>query len=127
VRFYNFNWNEAAAIGTCSHCVQPEDLGARTSTIEKLWFDPETVTKRISWNFPGRAILYDLDGTTTGKGPNSWATPYFKHNEQEGCEYDDATSNIPSLFCDNSVEVRKVYFSSFSPGHRFKLQPMRIL
>jgi hypothetical protein len=102
-------------------------LGARTSTIEKLWFDPETVTKRISWNFPGRAILYDLDGSTTGKGPNSWATPYFKHNEQDGCTRDDETSNIPSLFCDNRVEVRKLYFSSFSPNHRFKLQPMRIL
>lgn len=21
VRFYNFNWNDAAALGTCSHCV----------------------------------------------------------------------------------------------------------
>jgi len=81
VRFYNFNWNSAAALGTCSHCTAPEDLGGRTSTIEKLWFDEATVTKRIKWNFPGRAILYDLDGTTTGKGPNSWATPYFPHND----------------------------------------------
>jgi len=81
VRFYNFNWNTAAALGTCSHCTAPEDLGARTSTITNLWFDPKTVTKRIKWNFPGRAILHDLDGSTTGQGPNSWATPYFKHND----------------------------------------------
>jgi hypothetical protein len=103
VRFYNFNWNEAAAIGTCSHCVQPEDLGARTSTIAKLWFDPETVTKRIKWNFPGRGILYDLDGTTTGKGPRSWATPYFKHNDQDECEVHEATTVPASIFCTNKV------------------------
>jgi hypothetical protein len=124
VRFYNYNWNNAAALGTCSHCVQPEDLGARTSTIEKLWFDPETVTKRIMWNFPGRAILLDLDGTTTGKGPNSWATPYFKHNEQDECEIDEPTN---SLMCTNEVEVRKLDFKGLSPNSRFKLQAMRIL
>jgi hypothetical protein len=77
------------------------------------------------WNFPGRAILYDLDGTTTGKGPNSWATPYFKHNDHpDSCTLDEPTN---SLMCDNSVQVRKLYFSGFSPDHRFKLQPMRIL
>jgi hypothetical protein len=103
VRFYNFNWNNAAALGTCSHCVQPEDLGARTSTISKLWFDPDTVTNRISWNFPGRGILYDLDGSTTGRGPNSWATPYFKHNEQDACVLDENTRPLPSLLCDNTV------------------------
>ena len=75
-------------------------MGARTSTIEKLWFDPETVTTRIKWNFPGRAILLDLDGTTTGKGPGSWATPYFKHNEQDACTIDEPTE---SLMCDSSV------------------------
>jgi hypothetical protein len=124
VRFYNFNWNNAAALGTCSHCVQPEDLGARTSTISNLWFDPETVTKRIMWNFPGRGILYDLDGSTTGKGERSWATPYFKHNEQDACDIDEDTN---SLFCDKSVEVRKLDFKGLSPNSRFKLQPMRIL
>jgi hypothetical protein len=52
------------------------------------------------WNFPGRAILLDLDGSTTGKGPMSWATPYFKHNEQDACSIDEATN---SLMCDNTV------------------------
>jgi len=74
--------------------------------------------------FPARAILYDLDGTTTGKGPNSWATPYFKHNEQDACDIDESTN---SLMCDNSVQVRKLEFSGMTPTSRFKLQPMRIL
>jgi len=89
-----------------------------------MWYDPETVTKRIMWNFPGRAILFDLDGTTTGKGPRSWATPFFKHNEQPECSLDEPTG---SLMCDSSVEVRKLQFDSMSPSSRFKLQPMRIL
>jgi len=123
VRFYNYNWNDAGAIGTCSHCVQPEDLGARTSTVEKLWFD-KSVTKKIKWMFPGRAILYDLDGSLTGKGPKSWATPFFKHNEQPECSKDESTN---SLFCDNTVQVRKLYFGSMTPSSRFKLQGMSIL
>jgi len=99
-------------------------MGARTSTISKLWFDEETVTKRIMWNFPGRAILYDLDGTTTGMGPNSWASPYFKHNDQSACKLDEPTN---SLMCDNTVQVKKLDFKGFTPDHRFKLQAMRIL
>lgn len=100
VRFYNFNWNSAAAIGTCSHCVQPEDLGARTSHVSNLWFDKETVTKKIKWNFPGYAILHDLDGSLTGKGPDSWASPYFPHNDQPECTKDESTN---SVFCDKRV------------------------
>jgi len=56
-------------------------LGARTSHVSNLWFDKETVTKKIKWNFPGYAILHDLDGSLTGKGPDSWASPYFPHND----------------------------------------------
>lgn len=99
-------------------------MGARTSTIEKLWYDPKTVTKRIKWNFPGRAILLDKDGTTTGKGPNSWATPYFKHNDQDECTRDEKTD---SLFCTNAIQVRKLEFKGLSPSSRFQLQPMMIL
>lgn len=91
VRFYNFNWNTAAAIGTCSHCTAPESKGGHTTSISKIWFDdadPETatVTRRIKFNFPGNAILFDLDGTTTNMGPNSWATAYLVHNDQPGCK-----------------------------------------
>lgn len=124
VRFYNYNWNNAAALGTCSHCVQPEDAGARTSTLSNLWFDEETVTRRIMWNFPERAILYDLDGSTTGMGPNSWATKYYKHLDQPGCKRDEVNE---AVYCDNSVQIRKLEFKGLSPKHRFKMQAFRIL
>jgi hypothetical protein len=47
-RFYNYNWNRAAAFGTCSHFFHPAatDSGARTVTVKNLFFDA-TVTKRI--------------------------------------------------------------------------------
>jgi hypothetical protein len=118
VRFYNYNWNNAAAIGTCSHCAAPEDKGVRTSTVEKLWFDDETVKRRIMWNWPGRAILYDLDGTTTGMGPGSWATPYFPHNNQPECKRDEVND---ALYCDNTVQIRKLDFNGLSPTSRFKM------
>lgn len=35
VKFFNFNWNNAAGLGTCSHCFHPAatDSGARTVRI----------------------------------------------------------------------------------------------
>lgn len=88
VSFYNYNWNNAAALGSCSHCFHPAstDSGARTVTFSSLHFDDDTVTKRIRYQFPHHAIYYDLDGTLTGKGPKTWATGYRKHHELPECE-----------------------------------------
>jgi len=89
VRFYNFDKAGKAAIGSCSHCFHPAstDSGARTVTFSGLYFAP-SVTTKIRYQFPFKDIFYDLDGTLTGKGVQSWATPYFKHNEQPECSVD---------------------------------------
>jgi hypothetical protein len=49
VKFFNFNWNTAAAFGSCSHCFHPAstDSGARTVRMSGLEFTD--VTKRIRW------------------------------------------------------------------------------
>ena len=49
-RFYNFNWNDAAAFGTCSHCFHPAatDSGARTVTVRNNTFD-SSVTLLINY------------------------------------------------------------------------------
>lgn len=49
VKFYNYDWNNAAALGSCSHCEHPQntDSGARTIKFSDLEFDDDTVTKRI--------------------------------------------------------------------------------
>jgi len=80
VRFFNYNWNKASGIGSCSHCFHPQatDSGARHVTFEKLYWDPTTTPRRVWYQFPEKAIYFDLDGSLTGKGPNSWATPYYK-------------------------------------------------
>lgn len=80
VKFYNFNYNNAAAIGTCSHCWHDNntDSGGRTVTVSNLYFD-ETVQQRVIYTTPWRTIFHDLDGTLTEKGPNSWFVPYWKH------------------------------------------------
>jgi hypothetical protein len=84
-RFYNYNWNEAAAFGTCSHCFHPAatDSGARTTSLRNITLDA-TVTRFINYQYPWNAILLDLDGSFTNLGPNSWATPYYgNHNVKE--------------------------------------------
>ena len=49
-RFFNFNFNEAAAFGTCSHCFHPAatDSGARTTSLKNLTLDA-TVTRYINY------------------------------------------------------------------------------
>ena len=65
-RFYNYNFNEAAALGDCSHCFHPAatDSGARTYTTSRLEFTD--VTRRIKYQYPQRGIFHDLDGSLTG-------------------------------------------------------------
>jgi len=81
VAFYNFDLNNQAALGSCSHCFHPAatDSGARTITFSKLYFD-SSVARKIRYQFPWRDIFYDLDGTLTNMGPKTWATAYFEHN-----------------------------------------------
>jgi hypothetical protein len=49
--FYNYDFNEAAALGDCSHCFHPAstDSGARTVTVSGLYFDSATVPRRIRY------------------------------------------------------------------------------
>jgi hypothetical protein len=51
VSFYNFDFVNSAALGTCSHCFHPAstDSGGRTMTVSNLVFDDETVPRRIRY------------------------------------------------------------------------------
>ena len=81
-KFFNFDFNNAASLGDCSHCFHPasSDMGARTISTKDLYFD-STVTKRIRYQYPNRGIFWDMDGTLTGLGENTWATPAWTHNK----------------------------------------------
>ena len=100
-RFFNFNWNLAAAFGTCSHCFHPAatDSGARTTSLRNLTFD-STVTRFINYQFPYVEILHDLDGTFTGLGPNSWATPYHAHHNVKECQ---VRPEYNGTICDGTI------------------------
>jgi hypothetical protein len=51
VRFYNYDFNNAAALGSCSHCFSEPatDSGARETKFENLQFDDLTVPRRIRY------------------------------------------------------------------------------
>ena len=116
-KFYNYNWNEAAGLGTCSHCFHAAatDSGARTVRVNDLMFDPSTVTKRIMYQYPWRAIFLDETGSLTNQGANSWATPGWKHNQQSDCTLDEDVYN--GIVCPDTVEVRRVAFFGYTPSH----------
>lgn len=115
VNFFNFDVAEKAALGSCSHCffADSTDSGARTVTFSNIHFD-SSVTIKIRYQFPWRDIFYDTDGSLTGLGPNTWALPYFPHNDQPECITDMQVYD--GLLCNSSVQVRRVVFYNFSPA-----------
>lgn len=115
-KFFNYDFNNAAALGDCSHCFHSAstDSGARTITTRNLVFDA-SVTKKIRYQFPNRGIFHDEDGTLTGKGADTYATAGFPHVQQPECTLDDAQYN--GVTCDSSVQIRRVAYSGYSPDH----------
>lgn len=60
-KFYNYNFNEAAGLGDCSHCFHASstDSGARTYSVRGLHFDDDTTPRRIRYQPPQRGIFHD--------------------------------------------------------------------
>jgi hypothetical protein len=126
-KFYNYDWNDAAAFGTCSHCFHPAatDSGARTTEVRNLYFDA-TCTKKIRYQFPGLNIFHDLTGELTGLGPNSWATGHHKHNEDAPeCSVDLAV--LDGIKCDSTVQVRRLAFHNYQKRLELDGMVMRII
>jgi hypothetical protein len=76
------------------------------------------VTRLFNFGYPQRAIFYDEDGSVTNKGPGSWATPYYPHHDQSECEYDETYWG--AVFCDNTVQVRRIAFANAKPSGLFR-------
>jgi len=102
MRFYNYNFNDAAALTDCSHCnhIASQDSGARTIKTQNLGFD-SSVTQRIRFGFPFNGIFYDLDGSLTNKGPNTYVSAFYEHNVQPECEVNMAVYS--GIVCNNQV------------------------
>ncbi len=125
VKFYNFDIADKAALGTCSHCFSAPstDSGGRTVTVSNLYFD-SSVTVKIRYQEPWREIFYDIDGSLTGLGPNSYATSYWRHNVQPECKID--LKVYDGILCDSRVEVRRLVFYNYAPDI-FTLMEMKII
>ena len=94
-KFYNYDWNNAAGLGTCSHCWHDlnTDSGARTITVSDLYFD-KSVIKRVMYTTPFRCIFFDKTGGLTNYGPNSWFLPFWHHLLQPECKQEDVMGGI---------------------------------
>lgn len=64
-----------------------------------------------------------MDGTLTELGPDTYATKGYKHNQQAECTLD--TVLYDGVVCDNTVQIRRVAFTGYEPGH-FRGQEMNI-
>jgi len=115
VSFYNFDFSDSAAIGTCSHCFHPAstDSGGRTMSVKNLVFDDATVPKRIFYQEPWREIILDLDGSLTNLGPNTWATFSYPHLLHPECTED--LDVFDGVICDSSIALRRIAFWDYEP------------
>jgi hypothetical protein len=115
-KFYNFDFRNSAALGTCSHCFHPSasDRGGRMYTVSGLEF--ENVPKKIRYQIPNREIIHDLDGSLTGLGAGSYAAAFWPHmnatSECTDAEYDQ----YDGLICDNTIDVRSMVFFDPAPA-----------
>lgn len=125
-RFFNFDWKKSAALSSCSHCFHPAatDSGARTIRFSNLSFD-SSVKRIANYQYPWKAIFFDEDGTLTGKGPRSWATPYYAHHNQTECEHNE--TYFGGVFCDSRVQVRRIAFHGATPARLFRGMGFKIL
>ena len=116
VRFYNFNKSGfIAPFSSCSRCEHSPastDSDGRTHFFKNIKYD-STITNKIKWSQPRRAIFRDLDGTLTGTVGGGWVTAYYPHLITKECRRDSLWDD--GVICDNSVQVRRVTFYDMFP------------
>jgi len=125
--FHDFDFNNAAALGDCSHCFHPAatDSGARTYRISKMEYN--NTPRRVRYQLPFRGIFLDQDGSTTEKGPNTWMTFDYEWNRQPECFFDDDTlTKYNGVVCDNTVQVRRLSFKA-APDYLFYGMAIKIM
>ena len=76
-----------------------------------ITMDEATVTKKVRYGWPFKTIFFDTDGSFTGRGPGSWASYYWRHNDWPGeCETD--LEVYDGILCQPHVQLRRMLFTS---------------
>jgi hypothetical protein len=117
VKFYNYEFNEAAAIGSCSHCFKgpATDSDARTVKFEGLTLNDPSVTKKIRYQEPFKSIFYDGDGTLMGQAGGWTVSDIWCWNAWNGTCVSDPVYD--GFVCDNTVTIRSLVLYNASPSN----------
>eukprot|EP00051_Salpingoeca_urceolata_P019992 m.295984 g.295984 ORF g.295984 m.295984 type:complete len:3942 (+) comp19518_c0_seq1:299-12124(+) len=104
----------SGVISGCASCDSDQFLkqGGYTFRFERLAFDNSPV--RVEWTPPYKQIFHDLDGTLTGAGPFSTATPYYAYNDWPECPRAGAMLGEGTV-CDGRVRIRRVQMDGVDP------------
>lgn len=81
--------------------------------------------RRIRWGTPFNGIFLDNDGSLTGLGPNTWATPYKSHHDQPECTKSSDVHN--GIICDSTVQIRRVAVWASQPRNLFLSMGFKIM
>jgi hypothetical protein len=123
-RFHNYNFNKAAALKDCPHCTSylETDSGARTTKVSGLRF--YNVDRRIQYQWPYRGIFWDLDGSLTGVGTNSYATRDYPHLMWPECTLKKDTHD--GIVCDSRTQLRRISMYDHVPYWDFQYDYLKI-
>lgn len=114
------NYGQTGAIAGCADCDDPAFMkqGGYTYRLTGLRFVQSPV--RVRWTVPYKSIMHDLDGSLTGRGPRTWALPYYKFNQHAACREMPEGSSLgggqAGMSCDSSVGVRRLLLDRVEPG-----------
>jgi hypothetical protein len=122
IKFFNYDFNQAAPLCSCSHCFKPPatDSDGRTVHFEGLSFsNTDTPNALIRWQEPFKSIFYDADGSIAPtNGAGGWVVSnrdLNRHNLWNNeCSADSA---IGGIVCKPDVTVRRVLIYDMLPGN----------
>lgn len=118
IDFVNFDETQSAlmACSSCENVCQRRQDGV-TISAQNLRFD--NVVNKLSWNGAfKRDIFHDIDGSLTGTDSETWMTRSYPHLHTNECveQEDQDTFGGPVVFCDGSVQLRKINILDLVPS-----------
>lgn len=106
------NYGNVPGMRTCNECDDPGSVpsqGAFTIRTARLAFSDSDAYVRFG--APYKDIMWDLDGTLTSRGANTYVVPRFAFNAWAECAVGGAEHDRGHV-CSSDVEVRRLHLQS---------------
>uniref|UniRef100_A0A0G4ICS1 PA14 domain-containing protein n=1 Tax=Chromera velia CCMP2878 TaxID=1169474 RepID=A0A0G4ICS1_9ALVE len=107
------NFGNGRALAGCSSCDSDTDFsqGAFTYRTRNMKYPGSNV--HVTWRSPFKEIFWDMDGTLTGAGANTFTTPSYEFSAAHPACSAGGSQVDSGIIC--TVPVRKIEFRDYEP------------